>query len=116
MGVPVGFRQVYQRRRLEDAGIVDEHVDPAGLVGGVRDNLFDGRLVGDVEIVAPAFPAGGFHFRLHLGERLGFARQIADHDVRTVLGEADGEGCADTAAGAGHECGFSVQFSHCPVP
>ena len=107
--VEVRARELLARPRDLDAGVVDEHVEPAEALGGLADHAHDVVLVGDVaadEHVAHALLAHLAHARVDL--LLGVVRllglaQVVDRDVGAVLGEAHGDRLADPGAAAGDE-------------
>jgi hypothetical protein len=74
--LPVGKREILQRVAIDDAGIVDQHVEPAELA---HCHLYGGLpLIGldDVEVDGP-----GRRAQL-LGERMGVVvENVADDDV-----------------------------------
>jgi hypothetical protein len=85
-----------------DAGVVDEDVDAAEILGGVGHHAHDILLAGDValdEDFAHALltnPAqAGVHLLLGFGRLVG-GGQVVDGDVRAVLGEADRDRLSDS--------------------
>ena len=84
-----------------DAGVVDQHVDPAELVDRLCDDAVAVVGVGDVGLDRDAAPAERLHLRPRLFELLDPAR--ADRDVRTRLGQAGGERDAQARRSAGDD-------------
>ena len=98
----------------EVGGHVEQAVEPAELLDGVVDELFVGRLVGDIEGSSNCLAAQ----RLDLiGDGAsGRLVEICRHDGHALLGEADGGRRADVARRrAGDKGDLALQSSHCAV-
>ncbi|HEX5994948.1 MAG TPA: hypothetical protein VFY84_07385 [Jiangellales bacterium] len=101
--VHVGPGQRLERAGDRDAGVVDQGVEQLGELAVERGEVLG---VGDVE--------------LDRRDQLGLRGQLLGGDVGadaavhppTRVGQADGDGAADAAAGAGHEDGSSA---HAPT-
>ena len=92
-----------------DAGVGEEHVDPAESVGGLRDECPDARGRGDV--------AGDRGAADLLGHRAGVVGvEVVDHDAGALGGHPDGEGAADAAAGAGDDDPLVLELVHHTPP
>lgn len=95
---------------MNRAGIVDDEVDAAELLHGLRHRGFDLFLVADVADNPESFPSYGFH--LFAGGidgarelRMRVFRLAQEDQIRAVLGEACGDGKPDSARGSRDECG-----------
>ena len=78
--------------RLGDAGVVDQHVDPAELRDHLVDGRLAGRLVGDVAGVAAMRVA-----EFARGSRRGVAVEVENDRPAAVQREEPRRGPADTA-------------------
>ena len=98
-GIGVG---VIDRAADGDAGIVDEDVEPAEMLGDVVHELLDLDRRSLVGLVGAGFDAPGLQF---LDDRFGLVGggDIADGDVGAFIGERAGAGRADAARAAGDE-------------
>src|ERR1035437_3396954 len=99
-GVPVRLAHAHDQTVLGDAGVVDQDVH---LAGGGQDLLRNGLYAGGVGDVGREGP-GLAPKPLSLLHRLGAELQLQIHagNVRVGGSEFQGDGLADTAAGAGH--------------
>ena len=99
-GVPVRFAHAHEQAVLGDAGVVDQDVHFAGR----RDDLVRRRLhargLRDVGAKAPRLATECLGL-LH-GFRAEFGLQIDAGDIRAGGSQFQGNGLADTAAGARH--------------
>jgi hypothetical protein len=82
------------------AGVVDQHVDPAEAGGGGLDQRLDLRLVGDVAGLGPDPVAVGLG-QFGAGGGQALVMLVADHDLGAFLQAAAGGGAADAGAGRG---------------
>ncbi|MNH27825.1 hypothetical protein D3C79_879520 [compost metagenome] len=98
--IPALHREVFDRRHMLDAGIVDENVDAAELAHRVGEQVLDLRHVAEVRRVMadPGTVAGDFGNR-----RAGIAKAIEDQ-VGAGLGQYLGNAQADAAGRAGDDC------------
>jgi len=102
-GVEIRFGHVQEIRRLENAGVVDQHVDAAMRLHCLGDHRVDLRLVAHVamHVEAAQFRRERLAVRVvHVHDhRLGaFAREAANAGLAYALGAAGDD--ADTAAQA----------------
>jgi hypothetical protein len=118
---PALDRQIREEREVVDAGVVDQHVERAG----VRDHARDGRRVGDVERhgtraaradrCADTRAARAGRRAYCRGEPArGLAVEIGDHHLGALGGEPRRDRSADAARPAGHE-GLPSAEPHRPV-
>jgi hypothetical protein len=116
--VEVGAGQLVRRPGALDAGVVDQHVQPAEPGGRLPDHADDVVLVGDVpldEQVADALlpdPADTVADLLLGAGGLPRVAQVVDGDVGAVFGEAHGDRLADAGAAAGDEHVLVLESSH----
>jgi len=116
--VEVGAGQLVRRPGDLDAGVVDQHVQPAEL-GGRLPHQADGVvLLGDVpadehvaDAVLPKLADAGVDLLLGVGGLLRVA-QVVDGDVGAVGGEPHGDRLADAGAAAGDEHVLALESSH----
>jgi hypothetical protein len=123
--VDVGRRHVVKGAVADDAGVVDDDVDPAERrQGGVDDGLAAFGC-GDRVGVGHGHAAGGLDLGDHLLGRprrgalaVDAAPEIVDHDLGAPGGQQQGVGPAEPAAGAGHDRHPPVepQLGHRPTP
>ena len=91
------------------ARVVEEHVDPAVGVDGLRHGGRHGGAVGDVAAHERGIAARGPDRILHCGAlRLAPRHQ---HHAAALAGECMGGGLADTAVAAGHNRDTAVESS-----
>ena len=98
-GVGIG---IVDRAADGDAGIVDEDVEPAEILGDVLHQLVDVGGGGLVGLVGAGVDALGFQFGDD-GFGLVGGGDIADGDIGAFIGEGAGAGRADAARTAGDE-------------
>src|SRR6185312_3558246 len=117
--VPVGLRHLLERDIAEDAGVVDEDVDPTPRVDRGLDDLI---AVLDRVVVRDRLAAR----RLDLGDdlvrrrgTLAFAgeaaAEVVDDDLRAAAGKQQRVRATEAATGAGHDRYFSIEpefFAH----
>jgi hypothetical protein len=94
--VEVGLGHVQEIRSLEDAGVVDQHVDAAMRGQGARDQRVHVGLVADVAVHVDPAEFGC----QRLARRVG---QIGQHHVGAFAREAAGAGLADALGAAGDD-------------
>jgi len=94
---------------VSDAGVVDQDVEPAELLGGGPDRRAGLAVVGEVGRVR-----GEGRPRIELlGQVLELVDAAADRDDLCSLGEEPfGDGPADALAGAGDHGDFALQSAH----
>ena len=101
--LPHVFREVSHRRHVLDAGIVDQNVHAAELLGRERNHVADlgrlahvgGRMNHLDAVVRRQFAANGF-------DRSGVAKAI-QQQVAALLGQRRGNAQSDAAGGAGND-------------
>src|SRR5699024_2830357 len=132
--VDVGLQQLRELGRIrlpqrhlgvDQAGIVHQQVDRAELLTGRGHGSFHRLHIGDVRCQRDRTPSGGPDLLGHRLQARGAARQPCH--VQAGLGQMAGNGCADTAGGAGDQSGagwgrggagksaHSTSLPHCPV-
>src|SRR5262249_27547951 len=108
---PVGKAHAVEDAVAQDAGIVDQTVDPAE--GGERggDDLVGVLRLGDRERRGDRLAAGALDLVDHRLRRSGVGAgaleartDVADDDARPFLRQQERNGAADAAAGAGDDC------------
>ena len=111
--VPVFLRHLVEGAVAEDAGVVDDDVDP---LPGVERGLDDLRAVFDRVVVGDGLTAGGLDLLHHLVRRGAAlaatgrgATQVVDHHLRAAAGQQQGVCASQAVAGAGDEGHFSVE-------
>ena len=105
-----GVTSTARRRRLRDAGIVDQDGDGAeGLLGGV-EGARHGGAVGDVGLDGDGLAAFAFDLVLERLEPVGAPRHQRDRGA--VVGERLGELHAQPAGRAGHQRHAALQVEH----
>ena len=113
------YGQVRHALQAYGAGVVDQAVDAAEVVGGLFHDLGYLVFILDVQFQCQCLAARVFHFLSDgvdgagkLGVRfIGFG---CDDDVGALARAGEGDGAADAAAAAGDEDGFSVKRAgHC---
>jgi hypothetical protein len=99
-------------RQIDGAGVVDQDVDAAELLRGLRDGCGELGIVADVAKDRQPLAAGfvdllgrGVDRAWELGMRLG--RLGGNGDVRPVARRPQGDGQADASAAAGDEEGLA---------
>jgi hypothetical protein len=108
--VPVRLGEVHDVRPPGDAGVVDEHVDPAEGGGDLADHPVDAGQVADVGGDRQAPPAPG---RDAGGGLLGGGPvDVGDCHVRAGIGERQRRGVADPLAGAGDDRNPPAERAH----
>ena len=95
-GVEIGFGHVQEIGRLEDAGVVDQHVDAAVRGQGARHQRVHVGLVAHVAVHVERAEFGGQRAAVRVV-------QIGDHDVGAFAREAPGAGLADALGAAGDD-------------
>ena len=98
-GIGIG---IVDRAADGDAGIVDENVEPAEILGDVLHQLLDFGRRGLVGLEGAGFDALGLQFRDD-GFGLVGGGDVADGDIGAFIGERAGAGRADAARTAGDE-------------
>ena len=106
--VPVLGRELEEGPPDEDAGVVDEDVDGPELAFDATDAFLREAPRGDVAGNGEAAAAGGGDAARRLLELGGRARD--ERDAGALLGEAQRDGAADAAAGAGDEHGAVLKL------
>ena len=81
-------------------GVVDRNIDAAELLDGVGNDAIDVMEVPDIGLHRDAAALEGADGGG--GVLGGFSVNIDRNDMRSGLGQRDGAGAADAAAGAGH--------------
>jgi hypothetical protein len=84
-----------------DAGVVDQHVDPPESIDRFRHGLLDAGLVGDVELQAVRFGAGGG--QLARDRLRGRPVDVGHHHARPAAPEGERARPADPRAAARNE-------------
>ena len=92
------------RQRRVQAGVVDEDVDAAARLDGVRRHALDRRLVRDVDRQADTVRVGG-------RRRLG-ALEVGDHDPRALGCQSHGDCLADALGAAGDDRDLAAERAH----
>ena len=109
--VVAGFGDFDDRRHVEDAGVVDENVDPAPSLNHVLDRSLDGGCLGDVESEGDRLVA------MACGGLLGMSQgNVGDRDSRSFRDIAFGDRRADAPRAASDERDFVLEFHRCVVP
>ena len=91
----------------ESRGIVDDDVEAAEFLGGVRNPFLQGRAVGDIDDSAIDFGAGLFQSGDGFGYLIGIAG--ADGDVGAFRDKCFGDGATDAACAAGDDGLFAFE-------
>ena len=113
--VDVVVVEVLEVAGQRDAGVVDDHVDPAELLGDGRGVRRHRGAVGDVEAVAAHLArAGGLDQVDGLGEP-GLV-DVGEREQRAAAGDVEGQRAADAGAGAGDHDDLVVEASSCATP
>lgn len=107
---PIGEGEIDQGFDDLDAGVADQHVDPAEFFEGGIDAVLNLLLVGDVHGDGEGFGAGLADFGG--GGLGGIEVEVGDDGVAAFAGELFGDGATDAAGGAGDDANFSVKTSH----
>ena len=97
---------------VDDAGIVDQHVDAAEPRQRSREHRRGGGLVGDIGVERHMSCVPGSFDRGQQGDRLsrGFGRAaMVDEDPRALGREPDGDRPSDAAGRAGHQRDLAVE-------
>ncbi len=102
----------------DDAGVVDDDVEPAPAVHTGTDHVGHLGFVPDVAVVRHGL-AAPFSDDLHhligvaplalAGDR---GAEVVDHDPRPLFGQLEGVGAADAVPGPGHEGYLAVEQCH----
>ena len=110
--VPVGLGHLGEGDVAEDAGVVDDDVDPAE---GVDGGLDDRGALGDRVVVGDGLAAGGDDLRDDRVCRCGtlasapsVTAEVVDDDLRPAAREEEGVGAAETVARASDDRDFAV--------
>jgi len=109
--VPAVLGKIIHRRRVLDAGVVDQDVDPAKLACRDRHHVAD--LLGPRHVSAAErdldVELGGECFALSLDLRR--VAEAVEQNVRTMIGECLRDSQPDAAGRAGHDGRLSVQHA-----
>ena len=121
--VPVGVFHLVEGLVAQDAGVVHHHIDAAE---GVQGALHDLLAVGHRVMVGHRGAARLADFRHHLVRRrgvgafaVGAAAQVVDHHLGTMLGEQQGMGTTQAAAGPGDDYNLILKtdgVAHAALP
>ena len=101
----------FEREELVDAGVVDEDVEAAEGLGGLRYELGDLGRIGQVGLHGDGLASGGL-YSLDEGFGGSSTARVVDHDGGSVGGETLGDGGAYSFGGAGYEGNFSLKIGH----
>ena len=108
--VPLVDGHVDQHPVPQDAGVVDQHVEPAERLDRGVDQPLGALPVGHVVAVGHGFAAGRPDLVDHLTGWAGgpaaavdLGAQVVDHDLGPLPGELQGVAPADAPAGSGHD-------------
>ena len=109
--VPFLFGHVEDHPVAQDAGVVDQDVEPSEGVERLLDHALASGHVGDRVVVGDSIAAGVLDRGHDLvgGCRLAVefaalrAAVVVDHDLRALGGEQEGVSASDSASGAGHD-------------
>ena len=105
--IPLVERSVLDRAEEHHARVVDERVEAAELLDGLRDRALGLRRVSDVGLDherAVADPPG------HLTKPVAATRH--ERDLRPLRGEGERGRLTDATRGAGDECDGAAQLTH----
>ena len=109
-GVPVVVGHLGQRLVPQDAGVVDQRVEPAELAHGGLDEPVRDVGIGDVARDGDRAPPRGGDL---VGHRLAGGRvELGDHDRRALCGALQRLAPADAATRTGDDHDLAVQKSH----
>ena len=97
----LGSGHLDHRDALDDAGVVDQHVDVADLGGDLLDHLIDGVLVGDVADIAVGLDAGFPVGSQALVDQL--LLDVVENDGGAAVRHGGGNGKADAVGCAGNQ-------------
>ncbi len=95
---------------MEETGVVDQNIEPAETVQRPFKHVIDLRFNGDISRDC---------FHGHTASLDGGLRNLqirlaagGDNEISSLLRQSDSDSFADTAAGAGDESDFTIEFSH----
>ena len=116
--VPLVEGHVLECLVAQDAGVVDQDVDPAERVhGGLHDGLRtfpigDGGFVGDRD-TARGLNLGDHRIRgIALSRAVDAAAQVVHYHFRSTLGELQRVAPSYASTGPGDDCDFSFELTH----
>ncbi len=104
--VEIGFLQIEEIGAVDDAGVVDQHVDAAGRLG-LRHEV---RHVAGVAHVAA--DEAGVRSELLGGRPAGGLVDVGEDDLGAFRDQPLGAGAPDAAGGAGDDGGPAIEFGH----
>ena len=117
--VPLVLFHVHEHPVAQDAGVVDEDVEPAERVDRVLDEAAGAGEVGDVLAVGDGLAARGLDLgddllrRRQVGALAGErAAEVVDDDLRAGRGERERVRAADAAPGAGDDRDLAREVRH----
>ncbi|MNR03008.1 hypothetical protein D3C85_1188860 [compost metagenome] len=109
----LGF-ELFHTHKLDRAGVIDQPIDAAEVLGGPEHGGLYRHLVAYIQLQGQGLAAGLLDLGRHrmdgarqLGVGLGAFRR--DDDIGAVARRAQGDLAADATAGAGDEQGFALQ-------
>ncbi len=109
-----GFARGDHADRLDDAGVVHQHIGRAEAQRGLMHQALAGVVVGDIAFHRQCLAARGIDpLRVRVG-LLPAARR--KHDRRTGLAQRECRGGADAAARTRYDCNLSGQTGHAVPP
>ena len=97
----LGSGHLDHRDALDDAGVVDQHVDVTDFLGDLLDHLIDGVLVGDIADIAVGLNTGllvGSQALIHQ-----LLLDVVENDGGATVGHSGGNGKADAVRSAGDQ-------------
>ena len=97
----LGSGHLDHRDALDDAGVVDQHIDVADFLGNLLDHLIDGVLVGDVADIAVGVDAGFLVGGQALVHQL--LLDVVENDGGAAVRHGGGNGKADAVGCAGDQ-------------
>ena len=103
----LGSGHLDHRDALDDAGVVDQHVDVADFLGDLLDHLIDGVLVGDIADIAVGVDAGFLVGGQALVHQL--LLDVVENDGGAAVRHGGGNGKADAIGCAGDEGNLAGQ-------
>jgi hypothetical protein len=111
LAVEVLLGDVFQRRELVDAGVVDQDVHAAERLLGLVEQTGDVGALGHVALDGDGLAAGGGDLGHHLVGALA-AGGVVDRHGRALGGQGLGDGGPDALRRAGHDGGLACKLAH----